>query len=92
MWSAPAPCSVSPSMRTSPSRWAQDILASYELDFAKHAPPSEFLKFSAIWGSVPQQLAKPNSYWWNWPENFQRVKIRKQVQKRNCGRKVDIMI
>ena len=39
----------------------QDILASYELDFAKHAPPSEFHKLSAIWASVPQQLAKPNS-------------------------------
>ena len=39
----------------------QDILASYELDFAKHAPPSEFPKLSAIWASVPQQLAKPNS-------------------------------
>lgn len=39
----------------------QDILASYELGFAKHAPPSEFPKLSAIWASVPQQLAKPNS-------------------------------
>lgn len=39
----------------------QNILASYELDFAKHAPPSEFPKLSAIWASVPQQLAKPNS-------------------------------
>ena len=39
----------------------QDILASYELDFAKHAPPSEFPKLSVIWASVPQQLAKPNS-------------------------------
>ena len=39
----------------------QDILSSYELDFAKHAPPSEFPKLSAIWASVPQQLAKPNS-------------------------------
>ena len=39
----------------------QDILASYELDFAKHAPPSEFPKLSAIWASVPQQLAKSNS-------------------------------
>ena len=28
---------------------------------AKHAPPSEFPKLSAIWASVPQQLAKPNS-------------------------------
>ena len=39
----------------------QGILSSYELDFAKHAPPSEFPKLSAIWASVPQQLSKPNS-------------------------------
>lgn len=39
----------------------QDILSSYELDFAKHAPTKEFPKLSAIWVSVPQQLAKPNS-------------------------------
>ena len=39
----------------------QNILSSYELDFAKHAPTSEFPKLSAIWASVPQQLAKPNS-------------------------------
>ena len=39
----------------------QNILSSYELDFAKHAPPKEFPKLSAIWASVPQQLSKPNS-------------------------------
>lgn len=39
----------------------QQILSGYELDFAKHASPSEFPKLSAIWASVPQQLAKPNS-------------------------------
>ena len=37
-----------------------NILASYELDFAKHAPSKEFPKLSAIWASVPQQLAKTN--------------------------------
>ena len=39
----------------------QQILSGYELDFVKHASPSEFPKLSAIWASVPQQLAKPNS-------------------------------
>lgn len=37
------------------------ILDSYELDFAKHAPIKEFPKLTAIWRSIPEQLAKPNS-------------------------------
>ncbi|MDO5844653.1 MAG: ATP-binding protein, partial [Methanocorpusculum sp.] len=37
-----------------------DILKSYELDFAKHAPSSDFPKLSAIWKSIPYQLAKEN--------------------------------
>lgn len=39
----------------------QQILSSYELDFAKHAPIKDYPKLSAIWASVPQQLAKPNN-------------------------------
>jgi hypothetical protein len=39
----------------------QSIISSYELDFAKHAPRTEFPKLSAIWASIPQQLSKPNS-------------------------------
>ncbi len=39
----------------------QQILSSYELDFAKHASAREFPKLSAIWTSIPQQLSKPNS-------------------------------
>ena len=39
----------------------QNILTSFELDFAKHAPVKDFPKLSAIWAAVPQQLAKPNS-------------------------------
>jgi len=38
----------------------QKILDSYELDFAKHAPAKEFPKLSAIWHSVPAQLAREN--------------------------------
>ena len=38
----------------------QQILSSYELDFAKHATSREFPKLSAIWASIPQQLSKPN--------------------------------
>ena len=37
------------------------ILDSYELDFAKHAPVKDFPKLSAIWRSIPEQLAKENS-------------------------------
>ena len=39
----------------------QQILSSYELDFVKHASVKEYPKLSAIWTSIPQQLAKPNS-------------------------------
>ncbi len=39
----------------------QRILDSYELDFAKHAPSKDFPKLSAIWRSIPEQLAKENS-------------------------------
>lgn len=39
----------------------QNILDSYEHDFAKHAPLAEFPKLTAIWKSIPEQLAKPNS-------------------------------
>jgi predicted AAA+ superfamily ATPase len=37
------------------------ILDSYEVDFVKHAPVREFPKLSAIWRSIPNQLAKENS-------------------------------
>jgi len=37
------------------------ILSSYELDFVKHASAKEYPKLSAIWKSIPEQLAKPNS-------------------------------
>ncbi|GHS87532.1 ATPase [Synergistales bacterium] len=39
----------------------QKILDSYELDFAKHAPIKDFPKLTAIWRSIPEQLAKENS-------------------------------
>ncbi|MDR1247244.1 MAG: ATP-binding protein [Clostridiales Family XIII bacterium] len=39
----------------------QQILNSYELDFAKHAPSKDFPKLSAVWRSVPLQLSKENS-------------------------------
>jgi predicted AAA+ superfamily ATPase len=42
-------------------RVQQSILDSYELDFAKHAPPKDFPKLAAIWRSIPLQLAKENS-------------------------------
>jgi predicted AAA+ superfamily ATPase len=36
------------------------IIQSYENDFAKHAPLSYFPKLSAVWHSIPAQLAKEN--------------------------------
>lgn len=39
----------------------QAIINSYELDFAKHAPPKDFPKLSAIWRSIPEQLSKENT-------------------------------
>lgn len=42
-------------------RIQQAIISSYELDFAKHAPPKDFPKLSAIWRSIPEQLAKENT-------------------------------
>ncbi len=42
-------------------RVQQAILNSYELDFAKHAPARDFPKLTAIWRSIPEQLAKENT-------------------------------
>jgi len=36
----------------------QKILDSYEMDFIKHVPAKEFPKLSAIWHSIPAQLAR----------------------------------
>lgn len=42
-------------------RVQQAIINSYELDFAKHAPTKDFPKLTAIWRSIPEQLAKENT-------------------------------
>ena len=42
-------------------RAQQNIINSYELDFAKHAPTKDFPKLTAIWRSIPEQLAKENT-------------------------------
>lgn len=39
----------------------QTILDSYHYDFSKHAPINDFPKISAIWQSIPEQLAKDNN-------------------------------
>ena len=38
----------------------KEILSSYVLDFAKHAPTSDIPKLSLIWNSIPAQLAREN--------------------------------
>lgn len=42
-------------------RIQQSILDGYELDFARHAPSKDFPKLTAIWKSIPGQLARDNS-------------------------------
>ncbi len=38
----------------------QSILDAYALDFSKHAPPADVMKITAVWESIPNQLAKEN--------------------------------
>ena len=38
----------------------ETLLADYENDFAKHAPKTEYPKLTAVWHSIPMQLAKEN--------------------------------
>jgi len=38
----------------------KEILNSYILDFAKHAPPQDIPKLSQVWDSIPGQLGKEN--------------------------------
>lgn len=38
----------------------QEILESYELDFAKHAPKNDIPKLFLLWNSIPVQLAREN--------------------------------
>jgi uncharacterized protein len=38
----------------------KEIIRSYVLDFAKHAPAADIPKLSLIWNSIPQHLAREN--------------------------------
>lgn len=38
----------------------KSILMAYSLDFAKHAPGKDIPRITAIWNSIPSQLAKEN--------------------------------
>jgi uncharacterized protein len=38
----------------------QEILAAYEMDFAKHASKTEALKITSTWNSLPAQLSREN--------------------------------
>ena len=38
----------------------KEIIRSYLLDFAKHAPPADIPKLTAIWESIPRHLAREN--------------------------------
>lgn len=37
-----------------------EIIRSYTMDFAKHAPPHDIPKLTIIWDSIPKHLAKEN--------------------------------
>ncbi len=41
-------------------RLQEHILATYQMDFAKHAPKSDIPKIGMIWNSLPAQLAREN--------------------------------
>ncbi len=41
-------------------RVQNNIINTYLLDFAKHAPPHEIIRLNQIWNSIPKQLAKEN--------------------------------
>ena len=38
----------------------QEIIKSYTMDFAKHAPTSDIPKLTQLWDSIPKHLAKQN--------------------------------
>jgi predicted AAA+ superfamily ATPase len=38
----------------------KEILNTYTLDFAKHAPPEDIMKIMSVWELIPTQLAKEN--------------------------------
>jgi len=38
----------------------QEIIKSYLLDFAKHAPENQIMKITQVWENLPAQLAKEN--------------------------------
>jgi predicted AAA+ superfamily ATPase len=41
-------------------RVQEEIIQTYLLDFSKHAQPTDVIKISTIWRSIPSQLAKEN--------------------------------
>lgn len=54
----------------------KEIINSYILDFAKHAPSSDIPKLTDIWNSVPPQLAREN-------KKFMFSAIRKSARARD---------
>lgn len=54
----------------------QEIINSYILDFAKHAPSSDIPKLTDIWNSVPSHLAREN-------KKFMFSAVRKGVRARD---------
>ncbi|MBL7101382.1 MAG: ATP-binding protein [Proteobacteria bacterium] len=38
----------------------KEIIKSYALDFAKHAPATDIPKLTLVWGSIPKHLAREN--------------------------------
>lgn len=53
----------------------QDILDSYQLDFAKHSEKNQVLKLSHVWNSIPGQLSREN-------KKFKFTDINKHVRAR----------
>lgn len=54
----------------------KEIISSYILDFAKHAPSSDIPKLTDIWNSIPSQLAREN-------KKFMFSAVRKSARARD---------
>lgn len=54
----------------------KEIISSYILDFAKHAPSSDIPKLTEIWNSIPPQLAREN-------KKFMFSAVRKSARARD---------
>ena len=63
----------------------EEILSSYERDFAKHAPPHKIMKITTVWKQIHRQLAKEN-------KKFVFAAIRKSARGREYEESIQWLI